>query len=117
AKKRLMVENSLNRYKIGSADNLKADADGSVTLYIQADSPGKDKESNWLPAPKEPFYMLMRMYLPDIEALNGQYELPGVDSLNQHGAVLGGQATVWPAPNRRSSRNVRSSAGVELGAG
>jgi hypothetical protein len=39
------------------------------------------------------------------------------DSLNQHGAVLGGQATVWPAPNRRSSRNVRSSAGVELGAG
>ena len=60
AKKRLMVENSLNRYKIGSADKLKADKDGSTTLYIQADSPGKDKESNWLPAPKEPFYMLMR---------------------------------------------------------
>ena len=78
AKKRLMVENSLNRYKIGSADKLKADADGSTTLYIQADSPGKDKESNWLPAPKEPFYMLMRMYLPKIEVLNGQYEIPGV---------------------------------------
>jgi hypothetical protein len=78
AKKRLMVENSLNRYKIGSADNLKAASDGSTTLYIQADSPGKDKESNWLPAPKEPFYMLMRMYLPDIEVLNGQYEIPGV---------------------------------------
>lgn len=78
AKKRLMVENPINRYKIGSADKLKADADGSVTIYIQADSPGKDKESNWLPAPKEPFYMLMRMYLPDIEALNGQYEIPGV---------------------------------------
>jgi hypothetical protein len=78
AKKRLMVENPLNRYKIGSADKLKADADGSVTLYIQADSPGKDKESNWLPAPKEPFYMLMRMYLPKIEVLNGQYEIPGV---------------------------------------
>jgi hypothetical protein len=79
AKKRLMVENSLNRYKIGSADNLKAASDGSTTLYIQADSPGKDKESNWLPAPKEPFYMLMRTYLPNIEVLNGQYEIPGVE--------------------------------------
>jgi hypothetical protein len=78
AKKRLMVENSLNRYKIGSADKLKIAADGSTTLYIQADSPGKGKESNWLPAPKEPFYMLMRMYLPEIEVLNGQYEIPGV---------------------------------------
>ena len=78
AKKRLMTENSINRYKIGSADNLKTGADGSTTIYIQSDSPGKDKESNWLPAPKEPFYMLFRMYQPDIEVLNGQYELPGV---------------------------------------
>jgi hypothetical protein len=78
AKKRLMVENTINRYKIGSADNMKAGSDGSITIYIQADSPGKDKESNWLPAPKEPFYMLLRMYLPDIEVLNGQYVIPGV---------------------------------------
>jgi len=78
AKKRLMVENSIKRYKIGSADKLKAGADGSTTIYIQADSPGKDKESNWLPAPKAPFYMLFRMYQPKIEVLNGQYELPGV---------------------------------------
>jgi hypothetical protein len=78
AKKRLMVENPINRYKIGSADGLKANSDGSTTIYIQADSPGKDKEQNWLPAPKEPFYMLFRMYQPDIEVLNGQYELPGV---------------------------------------
>jgi hypothetical protein len=78
AKKRLMVENSLNRYKIGSVDKLKVAADGSTTLYIQADSPGKDKESNWLPAPKAGFYMLMRMYLPKIEVLNGQYKIPGV---------------------------------------
>jgi hypothetical protein len=81
AKKRLMTENSINRYKIGSADNLKTDADGSTTIYIQSDSPGKDKESNWLPAPKEPFYMLFRMYLPDIEVLNGQYEIPGVQKV------------------------------------
>lgn len=78
AKKRLMVENPINRYKIGSADKLKLNADGSTTLYIQAKSPGKDKESNWLPAPKEPFYLLFRMYLPKVEVLNGQYELPGV---------------------------------------
>jgi hypothetical protein len=78
AKKRLMVANSINRYKIGSADKMKLAADGSITIYIQADSPGKEKESNWLPAPKEPFYMLFRMYLPNIEVLNGQYQLPGV---------------------------------------
>lgn len=78
AKKRLMVENKLNRYKIGSADKMTAEKDGSTVIYIQADSPGKDKESNWLPAPKEPFYLLMRMYQPDIEVLNGQYEIPGV---------------------------------------
>jgi hypothetical protein len=78
AKKRLLVKNSLNRYKIGSADKLKAEKDGSTVIYIQADSPGKDKEANWLPAPKAPFYMLLRMYLPKIEVLNGQYEVPGV---------------------------------------
>jgi hypothetical protein len=78
AKKRLMVENPINRYKIGSADKLQVGADGSTMIYIQADSPGKGKESNWLPAPKEPFYMLFRMYLPKIEVLNGQYELSGV---------------------------------------
>ena len=79
AKKRLMVENPINRYKIGSADEIKAGSDGSITIYIQADSPGKDKESNWLPAPKEPFYLLLRMYLPKIEVLNGQYKIPGVE--------------------------------------
>ena len=77
-KKRLLVENSLNRYKISSVDKLKTNSDGSTTIYLQAASPGKDKESNWLPTPKAPFYMLFRMYQPDIEALNGQYQLPGV---------------------------------------
>jgi hypothetical protein len=78
-KKRLMVENSINRYKIGSADNLTAGGDGSVTIYIQSGSSGGDKESNWLPAPKQPFHMLLRMYLPDIEVLNGQYQIPAVE--------------------------------------
>jgi hypothetical protein len=78
AAERLMVANPINRYKIGSADNLAVADDGSTTLYIQAESPGKEHEGNWLPAPKEPFYMLFRMYLPDIEILNGQYHLPGI---------------------------------------
>ncbi len=77
--KRLLVKNSLNRYKISSVDKLKTNADGSTTIYLQAESPGKDKESNWLPTPNAPFYMLFRMYQPKIEALNGQYELPGVE--------------------------------------
>ena len=79
AKKRLMVENPIDRYKIGSADDLSAASDGSITIYIQHDSRGEDKESNWLPAPEAPFYMLLRMYLPEVQALNGQYELPGVE--------------------------------------
>ena len=79
AKKRLMVENSINRYKIGSADSLEPASDGSTTIYIQHASPGEDKTSNWLPAPDAPFYLLLRMYLPEIEALNGQYTLPGVE--------------------------------------
>jgi len=79
AKKRLMVENPIDRYKIGSADDLSAASDGSITIYTQHDSRGEDKESNWLPAPEAPFYMLLRMYLPEIQALNGQYELPGVE--------------------------------------
>ena len=73
-----LVENPLDRYQIGTYDEMKYGQDGSLTIYLQSDSPGVDKESNWLPAPKEPFYMLFRMYQPDIEVLNGQYELPGV---------------------------------------
>ena len=43
---------------------MKKNADGSLTLYIQKDSPGKDKESNWLPAPDGPIYLVMRLYWP-----------------------------------------------------
>jgi hypothetical protein len=63
---------------VAADDNMAKQKGGSMVIYIQADSPGKDKVSNWLPAPKEGFYLLMRMYLPKIEVLNGQYEIPGV---------------------------------------
>lgn len=58
------VENPINRYSISARQNLKANPDGSVDLYIQNESPGKDKESNWLPAPAGKFVLMLRMYWP-----------------------------------------------------
>lgn len=74
----LLVANPLNRYLINSPmlPDLKRDAGGSLTLYIQHDSPGKDKESNWLPAPSGPFIMFMRLYWPKPEALDGTWKQP-----------------------------------------
>jgi hypothetical protein len=76
--KQLLVENPINRYLINSPmlPNLKLDADGGLTLYIQHESPGKDLESNWLPAPKGPFFMAMRLYWPKEEALDGGWTAP-----------------------------------------
>jgi hypothetical protein len=69
-KSQLLIENPINRYLINSPmlPNLRKNADGSLTLYIQKDSPGKDKESNWLPAPDGPIYLVMRLYSPKREA-------------------------------------------------
>lgn len=58
------VANPLDRYTLSARNALEADPDGSVQLYIQATSPGSDKESNWLPAPNGPFVLMMRMYWP-----------------------------------------------------
>jgi hypothetical protein len=80
----LLVANSLNRYLINSPmlPELKRDADGGLTLYIQHDSPGKDKESNWLPAPSGPFLMFMRLYWPKTEALDGTWKQPPLQRAN-----------------------------------
>lgn len=71
-------ENALKRYSIGTKNkNLKYNADGSLTLYVQADSPGADKESNWLPAPKsEDFSLYVRAYWPEAAALTGKWTPP-----------------------------------------
>ena len=53
-------------------------ADGSLDLYFQSESPGTDKEANWLPAPKSPFNLLMRLYSPRSEALTGKWNPPSV---------------------------------------
>jgi hypothetical protein len=68
-KTQLLVDNPLNRYLINSPmmPGMKKGADGSLTLYIQEDSPGKDKEANWLPAPNGPVYLAMRLYSPKPE--------------------------------------------------
>jgi hypothetical protein len=77
----LLVENPINRYLVNSPmlPDLKKDADGGLTIYIQHDSPGKDKEANWLPAPAGPFMMAMRYYLPKPELLSGKWKSPPVE--------------------------------------
>ncbi|WP_414928533.1 DUF1254 domain-containing protein [Pseudomonas sp. IT-P74] len=68
-KSQLLIKNPVNRYLINSPmlPDMKKNADGSLTLYIQKDSPGADKESNWLPAPNDLIYMVMRLYWPKTE--------------------------------------------------
>ncbi|KAA0699449.1 DUF1254 domain-containing protein [Neorhizobium sp. P12A] len=79
--KYFFVENPLNRYSISARQDLKANPDGSVDIYIQNKSPGADKESNWLPAPKEKFILMMRLYWPDDKSpsiLDGSWVIPSV---------------------------------------
>jgi hypothetical protein len=74
----LLVANPLNRYLINSPmlPGLKRDADGGLTIYIQHESPGPDRESNWLPAPSGPFMAVLRLYWPKKEALSGRWKTP-----------------------------------------
>ena len=74
----LLVENPIDRYLINSPmlPNLVKDSDGGLTIYVQHDSPGKDREPNWLPAPEGPFMMAMRLYWPKEEALDGTWQAP-----------------------------------------
>jgi hypothetical protein len=80
AKTQLLVANPIDRYLINSPmlPQLKKDADGSLTLFLQKDSPGKERESNWLPAPDGPIYLVMRLYWPKPEALDGKWRPPAV---------------------------------------
>lgn len=77
----LLVANPLNRYLINSPmlPNLKLDKDGGLTIYIQKNSPGKDKETNWLPAPDGLFWIAMRIYYPKPEALSGEWKQPPLE--------------------------------------
>ena len=74
----LLVANPLNRYLLNSPmlPQFKRDSDGGLTLYIQNESPGKEYEPNWLPAPTGSFVMYMRLYWPKDEALEGKWSAP-----------------------------------------
>ncbi len=72
------VGNPLNRFAVSSYMPFKTNTDGSLDLYFQNESPGKDKEANWLPAPKGPFNLTMRLYGPKSDALSGKWNLPVV---------------------------------------
>jgi hypothetical protein len=77
------VANPLNRYTLSARNNLKHNADGSVDLYLQNKNPGKDKESNWLPAPADKFVLMLRMYWPQEtppSLLDGTWTIPGVEA-------------------------------------
>jgi hypothetical protein len=73
------VFNAINRYALSAWMPLKYNADGSLDIYLQTDSPGADKEANWLPAPKQgPFNLTIRVYWPKPEVLDGSWNPPGV---------------------------------------
>jgi hypothetical protein len=75
------VDNPLNKYTVSPRNDLKFNADGSLDLYIQHESPGKDHEANWLPAPKGDFILMMRLYHPkttDPSIIDGSWKVPPV---------------------------------------
>ncbi len=80
-KTQFLVANPLQRYLLNSAmlKSFTYGADGSLTLYVQKDSPGPALESNWLPAPDGTFYEMLRLYMPDVEAQNGTWKSPPME--------------------------------------
>jgi hypothetical protein len=83
------VANVLNRFAVSSWMPFQYDADGSLTLYVQHESPGKDKEANWLATPKGPFNLTMRLYAPKSEALMGKWNPPPVTKTETFMGITG----------------------------
>jgi hypothetical protein len=78
------VSNPINRYSMSLRTNPKYEADGSLVIYIQNESPGPDKEANWLPAPKGKFHLMMRLYWPDEKKpsiIDGSWKVPAVEKV------------------------------------
>jgi hypothetical protein len=77
----LLVKHPSGRYKLGDRDrNMVKDKDGSLTLYVQHESPGSTHEANWLPVPNGPFQVVGRLYWPDQELLDKRYLPPALVS-------------------------------------
>jgi hypothetical protein len=79
------VPNKLNKFTVSPRNDLVHNNDGSTTLYFQHESPGKDKQNNWLPAPKGDFILMLRMYWPKEKSpsiLNGTWKVPKVEKVD-----------------------------------
>lgn len=72
------IPNELKRQTLGDRDKLKFNDDGSLDIYVQANSPGTAKESNWLPVAQAPFSLMLRLYSPQLSALNGDWQPPPI---------------------------------------
>jgi hypothetical protein len=87
-KSQFLIQNPIDRYLLNSpmVSSMKKNADGSLTIYIQKDSPGVDKEANWLPAPNDTIYLVMRLYWPKtvppsiLPPGEGTWQPPGIKS-------------------------------------
>jgi len=74
---RFLVENPINRYSIGDrTPGLKKGKDGALEIYLQNENPGVDRESNWLPTPKGPFFLVSQMYGPQRPLIDGTWKVP-----------------------------------------
>ena len=79
------VPNPINRFTVSQRNKFKVNADGSIDLFVQNESPGKDKEQNWLPAPKDEFILMLRLYWPKEKApsvLDGSWKIPPVKEVS-----------------------------------
>ena len=94
-KTQLLVANPLDRYLLNSTmlKSFKYGDDGSLSFYVQKDSPGAENESNWLPAPDGPFYCFMRIYMPKPEVIEGRWKTPPLVALAQQDPASGVEVT------------------------
>lgn len=78
-----LVANPINRYSRGDRSGMKTEADGSLTIYVQKDLPGADKEANWLPAPDGQFFLILRTYLPGNDLVQQTWQPPPITRVDQ----------------------------------
>jgi hypothetical protein len=79
--KQNFVPNPIRRYAIGDRDKLRFNRDGSLTIYVQKESPGKSRESNWLPVPADAFNLFLRLYWPQPAVSDGTWKVPPVEQV------------------------------------
>jgi hypothetical protein len=79
--KQAFVDNPIGRFVVSDHDSLSFGDDGSLTLYVQHESPGRDRESNWLPAPADSFNLVLRLYWPTRAILDGEWRPPAIERL------------------------------------